>query len=183
MSSPRPSRCATVSSNRGMNVVLQPNKQSGSALIIGLLILLIITIIGVTTMQTTTLQEKMAGSLRDQDLAFQAAEAALREAEEGIAPQTTEPGWIYDLGDLPLDLTTQSDAWWTNDSNTREVDFEIVATDPRYVSEGEAFLRDTLRVGSGPVTGRHIYRTTARGTGGTDNAETILRTRYAKRYN
>ncbi|MGM0517418.1 MAG: pilus assembly PilX family protein [Pseudomonadota bacterium] len=166
-----------------MKVAFFPKKQAGSALIIGLLILLIITIIGVTTMQTTTLQEKMAGGLRDQDLAFQAAEAALRDAEQEIAPELTEPNWIYDLGDLPDDLTAQSDAWWTSDSNTREVDFEIVATPPRYVGEGEAFLRDTLRIGTGPVTGRHIYRTTARGTGGTDNAEVILRTRYAKRYN
>lgn len=161
----------------------QPKKQSGSALIIGLLILLIITITGITTIQTTTLQERMTGGLRDRDLAFQAAEAALREAEEGISPQVTEPSWIQHLGNLPNDLTAQSHTWWTNDSNTQEVDFEIVATNPRYVSEGEAFLRDTLRIGSGPVTGRHIYRTTSRGTGGTDNAVIILRSRYAKRYN
>lgn len=160
----------------------KPTLQNGSALIIGLIILLVMTIIGVTTMQTTLLQEKMTGSLRDGDLAFQAAEAALREAEKDIEPSTSQPGWIVQLNTLP-DLLEQDHAWWTSNSNTAEATFSGVATNPRYVGESEAFIRDSLRLGHGPVTGRNVFRTTARGTGGTDSAEAIIRTRYAKRYN
>ncbi|WP_458576304.1 pilus assembly PilX family protein [Aliamphritea spongicola] len=38
-----------------------------------------LSLIGVSAMQGTTIQEKMAGNLRDQISAFNAAEAALRE--------------------------------------------------------------------------------------------------------
>lgn len=56
-------------------------RQQGAALVTSLIILLMLTLIGVTAMQTTTLEEKMAGNLRNENLAFQAAEAALRAGE------------------------------------------------------------------------------------------------------
>ncbi|TCK05937.1 pilus assembly PilX family protein [Marinobacterium mangrovicola] len=55
--------------------------ESGAALIVALIMLLLITIIGVSAMQTTTMEERMAGNLRDRHVAFQAAEAALRQGE------------------------------------------------------------------------------------------------------
>lgn len=58
--------------------------QKGAVLAISLIILLLMTIIGVSAMRSTTLQEKMAGNLRDYNVAFQAAEAALRDAETYI---------------------------------------------------------------------------------------------------
>lgn len=65
--------------------------QRGATLIISLLILLVMTLIGVTAIQTTTMEEKMAGNMRDQNLAFQAAEAALRAGEGWMGQQTSEP--------------------------------------------------------------------------------------------
>lgn len=60
-------------------------QQSGAVLVISLIMLLLLNIIGVTALQTTTLEEKMAGNMRDRIIAFQAAEAALRDAEADIA--------------------------------------------------------------------------------------------------
>ncbi len=60
-------------------------QQRGAVLVISLIILLLMTIIGVSAMQGTTLQEKMAGNLRDGNIAFQAAEAALRDAENYLS--------------------------------------------------------------------------------------------------
>ena len=57
------------------------NQQSGAVLIISLIMLLLLTLIGVTGSQVTGLEEKMAGNMRDQNLAFQAAETALRAGE------------------------------------------------------------------------------------------------------
>ncbi len=57
------------------------NNEKGIVLVSCLMLLLILTMVGITTMQTTTLQERMSGSIADKDLAFQAAEAALRDAE------------------------------------------------------------------------------------------------------
>jgi len=57
------------------------NSQSGAALIVSLLILLVMTVIGISSMQTTNLQEKMASNTREREQAFEAAESALRNAE------------------------------------------------------------------------------------------------------
>ena len=56
-------------------------RQQGAALAVGLLILLVITMVGVSAMRNTTLQEKMTGNLRDENLSFQAAETALNAGE------------------------------------------------------------------------------------------------------
>jgi type IV pilus assembly protein PilX len=55
--------------------------QRGAALIVGLIMLLLLTLIGVAGMRDTLLQEKMAGNMRDREIALQAAESALRAAE------------------------------------------------------------------------------------------------------
>ena len=58
--------------------------QKGSVLIVSLIFLLLLTIVGVSSMNMTSLEERMAGNFRDHDLAFQAAEAALLDAEEFV---------------------------------------------------------------------------------------------------
>lgn len=67
-------------------MIRQPNltskRQRGAVLLIALIMLLLLTIIGMAGMRDTNMQEKMAGNLRDQNLAFQAAEAGLRFAEQ-----------------------------------------------------------------------------------------------------
>jgi type IV pilus assembly protein PilX len=65
--------------------------QSGAVLIISLIMLLLLTLIGASSMQTTTLEEKMAGNMRDRNIAFQAAESALRDAEQDIRGIGTTP--------------------------------------------------------------------------------------------
>lgn len=58
------------------------NKQGGAALLIALIMLLVLTVIGLTSMRGTSLQESMAGNLREVSLSFQAAEAGLRAGED-----------------------------------------------------------------------------------------------------
>ena len=59
--------------------------QQGATLAIVLIFLVLVTLVGVTAMTTTTLEERMAGNLKDQNLAFQAAEAGLRDAKLDIS--------------------------------------------------------------------------------------------------
>lgn len=59
--------------------------QQGATLAIVLIFLVLVTLVGVTAMTTTTLEERMAGNLKDRNLAFQAAEAALRDAKLDIS--------------------------------------------------------------------------------------------------
>lgn len=60
-----------------------PN-QRGAVLIVALIMLLLLTIIGLSSMRGTSLQENMAGNMRDSNLALQASEAALRLGEDEV---------------------------------------------------------------------------------------------------
>lgn len=55
--------------------------QSGFALIAALIFMIVLTIIGVSVATSTTGEERIARNFRDRDIAFAAAEAALRDAE------------------------------------------------------------------------------------------------------
>lgn len=59
----------------------RPVKQKGIVLIMVLSLLLALTILGVSSMSTSTLETRMANNFQDRNSAFQAAEAALREGE------------------------------------------------------------------------------------------------------
>lgn len=58
------------------------NRERGSILFVGLIMLFILSVIGITSMRATTQQERMSGNLRDRTVAFQAAESALSAAEK-----------------------------------------------------------------------------------------------------
>lgn len=60
--------------------------QRGMTLIVCLVFLLLLTLIGVSSMQNATLQEKMAGSVTLRNGSFQIAEAMLRIGENTVKP-------------------------------------------------------------------------------------------------
>ena len=62
--------------------------QRGISLIISLVLLVVVTLIALGSMRGVVLQARMSGTTYDRSLAFQAAEAALREAERRAATAT-----------------------------------------------------------------------------------------------
>lgn len=60
-------------------------RQNGIALMTALVFLVVLTILGLAAMRSTTMQERMSGNLRDQGVATQAAEAALRDARADLS--------------------------------------------------------------------------------------------------
>ena len=58
--------------------------QDGAALITSLIFLTILTLLGMSSMGTALLENRMAGNSRDRNLAFQAAEMGMRDAEAFI---------------------------------------------------------------------------------------------------
>jgi len=56
-------------------------RQNGAALITSLIFLTVLTILGMSTLGTALLESRMAGNARDRNMAFQAAEIGLRDAE------------------------------------------------------------------------------------------------------
>lgn len=75
-------------------------KPRGAALIIALILLLLVTIIGISGLRTGQLEERLSANTYDRGLAFQAAEAALRFAENQIPNLRATPNAI------PADLAT-----------------------------------------------------------------------------
>jgi type IV pilus assembly protein PilX len=62
--------------------------QHGVVLVVALIFLLLVTLIGVSSMQNATMQEKMAGSVTLKNQSFQMAEASLRVGENEVASST-----------------------------------------------------------------------------------------------
>jgi type IV pilus assembly protein PilX len=55
-------------------------KQSGVTLLIGLMLLVMLSLIGVIGYRNTTMSERMAGNTQDRNISFQSAESAAKEA-------------------------------------------------------------------------------------------------------
>jgi type IV pilus assembly protein PilX len=170
-----------------------PVRQRGAVLVVALLMLLVMTILGVTAMQMSRMEERMAGNSRDTNLAFQGAEAGLRDGEERVRVLTIRPATcitalcsVWRRNYLPADLRAQSDSWWLTNSlefgvtGTREV--TNTTRDPHVVVEDLGFVPDSLSVGHGPPEGRNFYRVTAQSQGASVSAQALLESTYAKRY-
>ena len=80
-----------VSSFRGLRAVVPPRRQRGAALVIGLLLLLILTILAVSGMTTATLELQMAGNTQYKERAFQAAETGIEQALSTATFSTVTP--------------------------------------------------------------------------------------------
>lgn len=60
-------------------------RERGAALIVALILLAVMTILGLAVLRSTLLDERMSGGLFDRGMAFQSAEAGLREGENRVA--------------------------------------------------------------------------------------------------
>jgi type IV pilus assembly protein PilX len=81
-----------------MNGMKPKRQQRGATLIVGLIFLVALTLLGVIAMKSTLLQERMAGGSRDHSLAFQAAEAVLRDAKRDIVSFRADGTECYQRG-------------------------------------------------------------------------------------
>ncbi|SJZ85477.1 pilus assembly PilX family protein [Novilysobacter spongiicola] len=61
-----------------------PAPQRGAALIVVLVLLLMMTLLGLASLRGTLMEERMSANMYDRSLSFQAAEAALRHAENRL---------------------------------------------------------------------------------------------------
>lgn len=123
--------------------------QKGAVLFVSLIMLVVVTLMGVIAMKSSTLQEKLAAAAMDQNVAFQAAESALRDAEMYISSSVTAAsGFSADCTNgLCLPSTSAISAWaaiadWNTSalpivygSQTAAPAISSVARQPRYIIE------------------------------------------------
>ncbi len=170
----------------------RPNREKGAVLAVSLLLLLVLTLIGVSSMQGTLLEEKMAGNAKDRNLAFQTSESGLREAEDFVEQLVSLGNFdgssgLFGVGDAEPDFSLVQT--WTDPTQ------HVVAANsygayqpPQYLIKRFTTVTGTEGAmnlsgygdnkGTGDVT---IFKITARGTGGgNDSAEVILRSNYGR---
>ncbi len=84
-------------------LTLTMKNQQGIALFVSLIFLLVLTILGISGMQSTVLEEKMAGNFKDMNTALQASETVTRVGED----------WIQELSSKPDEISApSSDQVW-----------------------------------------------------------------------
>jgi type IV pilus assembly protein PilX len=168
-----------------------PSRQSGAVLAFGLVILLILTLLGVTAMRTSMLEEHMTGNIQDGTVALQAAEAALRNAESDLQVPVL-PQFDGTSGRYPNNTTPASPRWkvaanWTGSASTVYNGFAGAAAPlnkvtARYFIEelplvyipGESLASDQ------PLDEIGFYRITSRAIGVGGTAMAMLQTTFRR---
>lgn len=179
--------------------------QRGAILVVSMVLLLVMTVLALGASQATRMQERMAGNLRDRDLAFQSAEAGLRTGERIIdnpaltvppTPCSTPRCQVYELGTLTSNPAHQPIAWWdanawrystTESFSATSADAirgpGMARTDPHFFIEEMEEVTDALSIPpSGPPPSRIYYRVTSAGEGGTASARVVLQSTFARRF-
>jgi type IV pilus assembly protein PilX len=178
-------------------------RQRGAVLVVSLLLLLVMTVLALGASQTTRLQERMSANMRDRDLAFESSEAGLRNGERIIdslvvapSPCTSGRCQVYDRGVLPTSLAFQTQGWWDLQSWRYATDESFSTTaanaitgsgmarqDPQFLVEEIEDVPDALSVPpTGPPPSRIYYRITSAAQGGTQQAQVVLQSTFARRF-
>ena len=162
-------------------------RQSGVALITGLIFMVVMTIIVIAALRSATLEERMAANARNRQVALQAAEAVLREVEltefkkDNYTKVFSDIGFTTALGCTQCLLPVAGDApRWETMTEAQwlaapklSVDLDGVTDPPRYIIE-------ILAIPS-PITPslcrNGIARITARGQG-RDSGTVFLQSVY-----
>lgn len=162
-----------------------PQRQAGVALVVALILLVIMTLVGLSALRTVTLEEKMTAQTFDRSLSFQAAEAALREAEALVEASPPTPAalaaCLAGICGAPDASATER---WADTSFTGWQDATAVANGPisitpQYIVE---YLGNTFPCQPGtPSAGNDCkrYRITARSNAGNDRAAVMLQSIFA----
>ena len=194
---------------RNASLSIAGARQRGISLVTTLVLMLATLGLGVAVMSVNVMEERMIANTKDRDLALQAAEAALRDAEQDVAtnvnPATaftdsctgglcTPPSQRDSMGalaSLPVD-DSRLGFDWTVDANVRlygqftgGAQFPSVAAQPRYVIEKFSFLGtpagESVVLGAEPVAPGVGYRITARAVGARPETVVVLQSIYATR--
>lgn len=173
------------SEKNGMNA----DNQSGAVLIVGLVLLLIMTLIGVSATTVTLFDEKLGSSLRDKDTSMQAAEAAISAGERWLRANQHDKVQLRLARDSTsrltggqLACTDSAQSPWSDVNSVELAASEYDATSngvesplavqPRFLREkvGRAEASDEGSSGYGRDMYIDTYRISARAAGRASNA-------------
>lgn len=129
--------------NRALHHFKLPARQRGVTLIVGLIIVLLMGVLSLAAIRGSGLQENMAGNMRNKNLAFQAAESALRVGEgvvlaAGALPAFNGTNGLRQASDGAASVIYWSYSDWTANSKVTSLGMTGTAglyAEPVYVVE------------------------------------------------
>ena len=166
------------------------HKQQGVALVISLIILVSLTMLGLTSIQRTTVDLAMAGNQRETGLMFQSAEVGLINAENFIGASNTNADFTNSAANKAIGLHTVmatvttyfspdyfDTLTWQNESTTAGTSL-VAFEQPRFMIEylGDRSQNPLAAINIGGYGTQQtgdtvsIYRSTSRGVGLTGNS-------------
>lgn len=184
-------------------------RQQGASLVMSLLMLLAVQMLGMSAAQTSLQGEKASRNDQDRQIALQAAEAALIDAERDMETserrhlfsQNSVEGFTAQCSDAAVDIylglcrhavSGGVPAWLAVDFETQSVpygyftnrvfpngDGPLTAQLPRYLIELMSYKKDVESTAPEEVT--YFYRITAIGFGARTSTQVVLQTFYRKR--
>jgi len=175
-----------------MNNIQPLKKQQGAVLFVSLIILLLMTLIGISGMQTTVLEEKMSGNFKDRVMSFEAGESALRAAEEYLRVTLVMPSFAANENGFYEPTSSGAARWlvtdWQfavpgtgDDPIVYGGSLNSIATAPTYIIEEMPAINESGgSLETGVVLENRYYRITTRATGGTDTAIVMLQSTYKR---
>ncbi len=175
------------------------NKQKGVVLIVGLIMVLLMTIVGLAAIKGSGLQENMATNMRDVNITFQAAESALKNCEGLVdfftvatVPEfNNEDGLFTDRQALspPEPVASWDNDDWLEDGRLTEMGLTFVSAQPRCVVEQLEYpvgafsdSGDGVDKGSMSMGEPQLFRVTSLAWGYTEDTRVVLQSTYKRRY-
>lgn len=185
---------------RGAGLSRKPANECGAILFVSLILLIVLTLIGVTALRVSTMEERMAGNMRDRAIAFQAAEAALRAAEKLLgdgAPtaigtytgSSCTKGVFILVSNVPYFVSVTGHTWdgssvafwngWPWSSSNCYYTDNINLTDFDKIGKPIETPRYVIEEMPAVSSGGKSYRVTAMGYGSSKKAQVILQATFA----
>jgi len=177
-------------------------QQAGTVLVFSLLMMLALTIIGISGIGNSVMEEKMVGGMRDRNNAFQAAEAALKRGQQFFTPlvgTAAFDGSAGQLGPHDADPNVWDPMSWTDLNSKSYLDPIVTVADPtslpnvsaqpryilKYLGDTQTNIRRSLNIGGygEQRDGSKVsnFRVTARGVGKDSGSVVILEAYFGKR--
>lgn len=168
-------------------------RQSGVTLVVSLIILVTLTILGLTSMQATRTEVSMAGNLRESDIAFNAAEAGLSSADSFVEASPSKGSFsdpdtgLYSKSDDDPDY--YDDLSWVS-AQSATTTLPQVAEQPKFIvkylgdrAQNDAAILNIGGYGSGQP-GKIVsnFRNTSKGVGQNSNSVRYVQSYYGKEF-
>ena len=174
--------------------------QNGAVLPITLILMVLMTLVGLSTMNTSVLSERMAGNYDNVNVAFQATEAALRDAEQDLLCEGCRNGDAVPIniinGLTGFTDTCRAGLCYFSTTNKEVLEDDDANNDPLFeqfltygdktdvdsisgtVQQAKYIIEGKKTWPPGAAGWKYFYVITAVGNGKTVNSKSILREKF-----